>query len=864
VRSVDEPDVRVLLRCAAGLLAIPALAFGVVCVLLAFGGEQGAQLVQTALARVPSDSGAGAPLQLAGSLAQSLAKGRVAAAPIAIALILLGYAFWPARRRAPRPRAAPAAKGAPQAKARPQNETPVLSRKERKKILKQAQQLGATSGPEGAGDFLLGFKLYDEAIAEFQRAELWERVAEVRHDQNRFEESAKLYEKAGKPESAGSIWAQLERFDHAARCYLAADKRSVAGEMFERAGKHEDAARCYRDIGFHRHAAKAFLLANRELEAAQCLVQAFAEDGGDRISGNDPKGKELRAIAKKAADLFLKLGKLGEAEGILVRAGALQQAAQVATHAGAHARAAELFQKLGKPELAAQALERAGDKVGAARLKGQHLRDTGDDEGAARSLREAGDLQEAGDLFRKLGQFGEAAECYSSAKDWGAAAEMYRVGGQHEKASEAFQHGGDLAKAAEQAALAGDLERHAAMLEQAGQLYEAGASLVEQGKPDQAIRLLQRVEPNDPNYRAACAALGKLFGTKGMHSLSIAKLELAAGPDPVSKQNVDATFDLACALEQRGEHERAIEVFERILAYDYHYRDAATRLARAKDTRRAADAEVGTDPSLPKVGGRYQVIRELGRGGMGVVYLARDTVLERDVAYKVLPEGLRESPNALRKFLREAKAAAQLNHPNIVTVYDAGESEHGFYLAMEFVDGTTLKEVLQRKGAIAPGGVLYVLRQLADALAYAHSRKVVHRDVKTANTMWTAAKQVKIMDFGLAKLMEEVRNATTLVSGTPFYMSPEQTLGRDVDHRTDIYSLGVTLFELATGQLPFRKGNVPYHHVHTPPPDPREINPRVPEALSKIILRCLEKDPARRYATAKEIVEEVDRLGTKA
>jgi serine/threonine-protein kinase len=160
--------------------------------------------------------------------------------------------------------------------------------------------------------------------------------------------------------------------------------------------------------------------------------------------------------------------------------------------------------------------------------------------------------------------------------------------------------------------------------------------------------------------------------------------------------------------------------------------------------------------------------------------------------------------------------------------------------------------------------VLYVLRQLADALAYAHSRKVVHRDIKTANTMWTAAKQVKIMDFGLAKLMEEVRNATTLVSGTPFYMSPEQTLGRDVDHRTDIYSLGVTLFELATGQLPFRKGNVPYHHVHTPPPDPREINPRVPEALSKIILRCLEKDPARRYATAKEIVEEVDRLGTKA
>jgi serine/threonine-protein kinase len=235
-------------------------------------------------------------------------------------------------------------------------------------------------------------------------------------------------------------------------------------------------------------------------------------------------------------------------------------------------------------------------------------------------------------------------------------------------------------------------------------------------------------------------------------------------------------------------------------------------------------------------------------------------VLEREVAYKVLPEGLRNNPNALKNFLREAKAAAQLNHPSIVTIYDAGESEHGFYLAMELVDGTTLKEVLRHRGAVAPGGVIYILRHMAEALAYAHGKKVVHRDIKTANTMWTTDKQVKIMDFGLAKLMEEVRNATTMISGTPFYMSPEQTLGRNVDHRTDLYSLGVTIFELATGQLPFRKGNVPYHHVHTPPPDPREFKKDLPDALAALILKCLEKDPAARYQTARALVEEIDRL----
>jgi serine/threonine-protein kinase len=179
---------------------------------------------------------------------------------------------------------------------------------------------------------------------------------------------------------------------------------------------------------------------------------------------------------------------------------------------------------------------------------------------------------------------------------------------------------------------------------------------------------------------------------------------------------------------------------------------------------------------------------------------------------------------------------------------------------MERVEGTTLKDILQRRGPLSPPGVLYVLRQMTDALAYAHSRKVVHRDIKTANTMWTKDKQVKIMDFGLAKLMEEVRNATTLISGTPFYMSPEQTLGRNVDHRTDLYSLGVTLFELVTGDLPFRKGNVPYHHVHTAPPDPREVRSDVPEPLARLILRCLEKDPANRYESAPALRGAADAL----
>jgi serine/threonine protein kinase len=164
---------------------------------------------------------------------------------------------------------------------------------------------------------------------------------------------------------------------------------------------------------------------------------------------------------------------------------------------------------------------------------------------------------------------------------------------------------------------------------------------------------------------------------------------------------------------------------------------------------------------------------------------------------------------------------------------------------------------VKHRGKISAGGIVHVVAQLCEAMAFAHEKKIVHRDIKTANIMWTRDHKAKIMDFGLAKVIEEVRNHTTVVSGTPYYMSPEQTLGKNVDHRTDIYSLGVTIFELATGTLPFREGNLPYHHVHTPPPDPAELNPDLPPMLANVIKRCLRKDPAERYQSTLEILEEV-------
>jgi len=743
-----------------------------------------------------------------------------------------------------------------------------MQRKVRRRVEKEADALARSGRFREAGELLLESGRLDKAVQLFERAEEFVRAAEVRHDQNRFAEAAELYERAGRYESAGTIYAQQDDFARAAEAYVKAGRFSVAAEMFEKQADHRKAAEAWAQVGFHRHAAQAWLRC-REWENAAASLEQVIQEEGTRLGagGGDPrKQKELRTLVLQAGKLFEQAGREERALAVLERGGCTLAAAEMAFRLERFAKAAQLFQAAGKPVRAAEALEHMGERAEAARLRGEWLRDQGQDEEAARCLEAAGDWMAAGDLLRKLERHGEAGACYARHGDSSAAAEMFRLGGDPLRAAQAFEQAEKLREAAECYGEAGDRRRQAEVLARAGAWLEAGELFHREGLPDEAIKVLQRVEPGSDGFAQASALLGGIFRAKGMHSLSIKKLRQAIGDAELSRENVSAFYALATSHEAAEEWQEAVEIYEKILAFDYHHADVETRLAAVRARQMAqghSELSVSTrgGPAQP---GRYQVVGELGRGGMGIVYKARDTVLDRLVAYKVLPEALKENPQALRNFLREAKSAAQLNHPNIVTVYDAGEQDGAYYIAMEYVDGTTLKEILRRKKRISANGVLHVLLQMCEALAYAHEKKIVHRDVKTANTMWTRDRKAKIMDFGLAKVVEEVRNHTTLVSGTPYYMSPEQTLGRNVDHRTDIYSLGVTLFELATGVLPFREGNVPYHHVHTAPPDPRSVAPELPELLVRIVLRCLQKDPDARYQSTREIIAEVRQASTAA
>jgi serine/threonine-protein kinase len=448
---------------------------------------------------------------------------------------------------------------------------------------------------------------------------------------------------------------------------------------------------------------------------------------------------------------------------------------------------------------------------------------------------------------------------------------MFRIATDWPRAAANYERIQQYADAAECVAQIGDTAQQAQLLARAGLPLPAAQAYLRAGQDDEAIKGLQQVPSDSEDFSEASALLGQIFSRKGKHSLAIKKLRQAIGSAELDARNIDLFYGLATVHEAAGQARDAVELYEKILTADYHYRDVEARLeaARAASASQAVtalpDAPSLAEPATAPASrpGRYRILSELGRGGMGIVYKAHDTVLERPVAFKVLPDALRDNPQALKNFLREAKSAAKLNHPNIVTVFDAGEQDGRFYIAMEFVDGTTLKEILKRRGQVSATGVVHVGLQLCEALQYAHLQKVVHRDMKNANAMWTREKKAKIMDFGLAKVVEEVRNHTTLVSGTPYYMSPEQTLGKNVDHRTDLYSLGVMLYELATGQLPFRDGNVPYHHVHSPAPDPRALAPNLPERLALALLHCLQKDPEQRPQSAAEVSSELrGSLGT--
>jgi eukaryotic-like serine/threonine-protein kinase len=269
------------------------------------------------------------------------------------------------------------------------------------------------------------------------------------------------------------------------------------------------------------------------------------------------------------------------------------------------------------------------------------------------------------------------------------------------------------------------------------------------------------------------------------------------------------------------------------------------------------------ETTLSKVG-RYEIVDELGRGGMGVVYRANDPIIGRIVALKTVrlsSEGAGIShAELLERFQNEARAAGRLTHPNIVVVYDAGEDHGLYYITMELIDGKSLQAVLENGRKLTIQRIVPIIEQVCSALEFAHRRGVVHRDIKPANIMLNREDHVKITDFGTAKILQYGTQQKTNAIGTPGYMSPEQIKGRGIDGRSDIFALGVMLYEMTTGQRPFQGEDVAsvlYKILNQEPPPPHKVEPSIPPGVSSTIMKALSKNPHMRYESCAELIDDL-------
>ena len=351
---------------------------------------------------------------------------------------------------------------------------------------------------------------------------------------------------------------------------------------------------------------------------------------------------------------------------------------------------------------------------------------------------------------------------------------------------------------------------------------------------------------------------------------------------PLGDAVMSNLYNLALDFERKRQFNKAEAVYQHMAAYDKNYKDIQAKLNRAKNLSETVmlggtgahpggtvllDGGAVEKPML----GRYQVEKELGKGAMGVVYLGKDPKIGRVVAIKTLALSQEfagdELVDARERFFREAETAGRLQHQNIVTIFDAGEEHDLAYIAMEFLKGHDLAEHCKSGQLLPVPVVLSIVARVAEALAYAHSQQVVHRDIKPANIMYEPQSDtVKVTDFGIARITDSSKTKTGLVLGTPSFMSPEQLAGKKVDGRSDLYSLGVTLFQLLAGVLPFRGDSMAelmYKIANEEAPDIRVIRPELSQSLADVIALALSKRPEIRYQTGDQFATDLRNVMAK-
>jgi len=720
------------------------------------------------------------------------------------------------------------------------------------------------------GDFLAAGEFWQEAgsprraLRSFLRARAWGRASEAARSLGDLRQAADLAEREGGGSllTAAQLWARL-------------GEEGRAQTLWSRYGAY------LVDKGQPEAAIEPFLRAQDVRRAAYAVELALE---GRRLAAvhGELALRAAREVKRPllGAQVALALDRFREAGDLYLAADEPLEAARAFSRAGDTLRAAEALRLAGHVEdaarLRAESLSTSGqwdlavleyEHAGMAAQAAATLVRLGRYDEAYRRYLHSGMRREAAELARDHGDPREAGRLFEDLEDWGEAGLAWERAGEHLQAARCLERVGDFAHALEVLERSGLKGEQAQLLARLGRLEEGFLLLFNSADPRGAWELLSSYGGTYPALAAPLAKLAEWLEAQGEVTAAISAVQRATAGLSASHELLPALYVLAHLLERHDDYRAAQSVWQRIADVDYSFRDAAARLqasaARRVSSESQAAPSAGEGAPAADPASRYVLDQELGRGGMGVVYRARDNRLGRTVAIKVL-NPRQHTAEALRRFEREARAAAALSHPGIVHIYDFDRGFGSCFISMEYVPGSTLNQLVREEPAFVRANLVPLMRQISAAVGYAHSRHVIHRDLKPANMVLLDRRQVKILDFGIARRLDDLDLSASGATGTPYYMAPEQILGEEPDTRTDLYSLGVTFFQLATATLPFTTGNVLRAHLEQPAPDPRALAPALDPAIAALIQRCLAKDPDQRPRDGNALYEALPVLGEDA
>jgi tetratricopeptide (TPR) repeat protein len=676
-----------------------------------------------------------------------------------------------------------------------------------------------------------GSRDFDKTAKDLKKSRDFNALGELYAGVSKYKDAAKWFRKAKNGKRAAVMLAKSGKTLKAAKMLLKEGDFITAARFFAEKGKHVDAAKAHEKGGYSSFAAQSFVKAGKHNEAARVYAEYFS-------GARDTLEQQVQI-----ADACMNLLESAEGKGKIddeQRRGLTSAVAQRFDQGKRHDAAGKLYQGIG-------------------------------------------DLARAGEAYVLAGKLSEAAACFKQGgKEKEAANILGRFHEQHgrwKEAAMAYSGAGEYARSGECYAKASEPVRSAECYERAGVFFKAGVGYAHGGNFKEGIRVLQKLPEDDPHFDESRGLLGRCFYELHDYEHCAAALDNHLMGKRVERANKDYFYMLALAYEQIGKLEESRELLFKIRTVDTGFKDVTQRISSissrisfkggegdpaisqtyhgAPDAPPSAAATVANAAVEDQLGGRYTLERELGRGGMGVVYLAKDTQLDRPVALKFIGSLIDSSDEFRKRFVREAQAAAKINHPNIIAIYDISATQGKSYIAMEFVEGQSLAQYLQRKGKLEPREALNIVGQSCAALAAIHEVGIVHRDIKPDNILLAKGGLVKVMDFGLAKSADNRLTRTGTAMGTPCYMSPEQVLGKDADARSDIYSIGLLLHEVLTGLVVFGDGDVLERQLNEMPKPPSAFIEDTPPALDQIVMKCVAKKPDDRYDSARSLLADI-------